>query len=61
MFVTGLGTTVPPYRYTQRDCWAAMQTAQQFLNSQIVHIESWRRCYVETMGSKSAFCPQIPG
>jgi polyketide synthase Type III len=30
MFVTGLGTAVPPYRYTQRECWAAMQAAQQF-------------------------------
>lgn len=30
MFVTGLGTAVPPYRYSQRDCWAAMQAAQQF-------------------------------
>lgn len=30
MFVAGLGTTVPPYRYTQRECWAAMQAAQQF-------------------------------
>lgn len=30
MFVAGLGTAVPPYRYTQRECWAAMQGAQQF-------------------------------
>lgn len=30
MFVTGLGTAVPPYRYSQRECWAAMQAAQQF-------------------------------
>ena len=30
MFVTGLGTAVPPSRYSQRECWAAMQAAQQF-------------------------------
>jgi len=27
MFVTGLGTAVPPDRYTQRECFEALQTA----------------------------------
>lgn len=25
MFFVGLGTAVPPHRYTQRECWAALQ------------------------------------
>lgn len=27
MFITGLGTAVPPQRYTQRDCWNAVQSS----------------------------------
>ena len=30
MFITGLGTAVPPHRYTQREIWAAFQAAPQF-------------------------------
>jgi predicted naringenin-chalcone synthase len=30
MFITGLGTAVPPQCYRQADCWAALQTAPQF-------------------------------
>lgn len=30
MFVTGLGTAVPPGRFTQAECWAALQAAPQF-------------------------------
>lgn len=30
MFVIGLGTAVPAWRYTQRDCWEALQAAPQF-------------------------------
>jgi predicted naringenin-chalcone synthase len=31
MFITGLGTAVPPHRYTQRDCWEALQASPVFL------------------------------
>jgi alkylresorcinol/alkylpyrone synthase len=30
MFITGLGTATPPQRYTQAECWASFQTAEQF-------------------------------
>ena len=30
MFITGLGTAVPAQRYTQRECWAALQKSAQF-------------------------------
>ena len=30
MFITGLGTSTPPKRYTQIECWEAAQTAAQF-------------------------------
>lgn len=30
MYLTGIGTAVPQHRYTQADCWAAMQRAPQF-------------------------------
>ena len=30
MFITGLGTALPPQRYTQAECWQALQTASQF-------------------------------
>jgi alkylresorcinol/alkylpyrone synthase len=35
MFITGLGTATPPKRYTQRECWEALQAAGEFsrLNS----------------------------
>lgn len=34
MFITGLGTAVPPRRYTQAECWDALQAAPQL--SQLV-------------------------
>jgi predicted naringenin-chalcone synthase len=30
MFVTGLGTAVPPDRYTQRECYDALQASRVF-------------------------------
>jgi alkylresorcinol/alkylpyrone synthase len=30
MFIIGLGTATPPRRYTQRECWEALQAAPQF-------------------------------
>lgn len=30
MFITGLGTATPPQRYTQLECWDALQAAPQF-------------------------------
>lgn len=30
MFITGLGTAVPPQRYTQTQCWDAIRAAPQF-------------------------------
>ncbi len=30
MFITALGTAVPPARYTQRECWDALRAAPQF-------------------------------
>ena len=30
MFLNGLGTAVPPHRFTQADCWAAIEKAPQF-------------------------------
>ncbi len=30
MFLTGLGTAVPPQRFTQAECWTALQRAPQF-------------------------------
>lgn len=30
MYLTGLGTAVPPQRFTQTECWAALQRAPQF-------------------------------
>jgi alkylresorcinol/alkylpyrone synthase len=30
MYLTGLGTAVPPRRFTQMECWAALQGASQF-------------------------------
>lgn len=29
MFLTGLATAVPPHRYTQAECWSALQQANQ--------------------------------
>ena len=29
MFIVGLGTAVPPQRYTQNECWSALQTQPQ--------------------------------
>lgn len=34
MFITGLGTAAPPNRYTQRECWQALQGSTQL--SQLV-------------------------
>ena len=31
MFLKGLATAVPPHRYTQRECWEALQGSPQFL------------------------------
>jgi predicted naringenin-chalcone synthase len=30
MYITGLGTAVPPQCYTQRECWEALQAAARF-------------------------------
>jgi len=30
MFITGLGVAVPPQRYSQADCWTALQASQAF-------------------------------
>ena len=30
MFITGLGTAIPPHRYTQVQCWEAFQRAEPF-------------------------------
>jgi alkylresorcinol/alkylpyrone synthase len=30
MFITGLGTATPPIRYTQGQCWDALQSSKQF-------------------------------
>ena len=30
MFIKGLGTAAPPHRYTQRDCWTALQASAPF-------------------------------
>jgi polyketide synthase Type III len=30
MHILGLGTATPPHRYTQAECWAAMQASPQF-------------------------------
>jgi alkylresorcinol/alkylpyrone synthase len=30
MFITALGTAVPPARYSQRDCWEALRVTPQF-------------------------------
>jgi len=30
MYLTGLGTAVPPQQFTQAECWAAMQAAPQY-------------------------------
>ena len=30
MYLTGLGTAVPPRRFTQKDCWSALQRAPAF-------------------------------
>jgi alkylresorcinol/alkylpyrone synthase len=30
MFITGLGTSVPPQRYSQRDCWEALLQSARF-------------------------------
>ena len=31
MYLSGLGTAVPPRRFTQAECWAALQLAPQYL------------------------------
>jgi predicted naringenin-chalcone synthase len=31
MFIAGLGTAVPPHRYTQAECWLAFQAAAPFV------------------------------
>src|SRR4051794_20791483 len=30
MFIAGLGTAAPSQRYTQRECWAALQSSPPF-------------------------------
>src|SRR3982751_1294282 len=30
MFITGLGTAAPPQRYTQAECWGALQESARF-------------------------------
>src|SRR5215472_12582495 len=30
MFITGLGTAAPPHRYTQAECWKALQESSRF-------------------------------
>ena len=30
MFITGIGTALPLQRYTQPECWKALQAASQF-------------------------------
>jgi alkylresorcinol/alkylpyrone synthase len=30
MFIKGLGTAAPPHRYTQTDCWRALESSPQF-------------------------------
>ena len=30
MFITGLGTAAPPHRYTQSECWEALQDSARF-------------------------------
>ena len=30
MFITGLGTAVPPQRHTQRACWDAIRVSPQY-------------------------------
>ncbi len=30
MFITGLGTAVPPQRHTQKECWDALRVSQQY-------------------------------
>jgi predicted naringenin-chalcone synthase len=30
MYILGLGTATPPYRYTQMECWAALQASSRF-------------------------------
>ncbi|HLP78676.1 MAG TPA: stilbene synthase, partial [Candidatus Paceibacterota bacterium] len=32
MFIIGLGTAAPPQRYTQAECWEALQASTQFAN-----------------------------
>ena len=32
MFITGLGTAAPPHRYTQVECWEAIQASSEFPN-----------------------------
>ncbi len=34
MFITGLGTSIPPHRYTQRECYEALQTSGLFATLQ---------------------------
>ena len=31
MFVNGLGTANPPYRYSKAECWEALKTSDWFL------------------------------
>src|ERR1700691_991397 len=30
MFITGLGTAAPPHRYTQMQCWEALEASKHF-------------------------------
>ena len=30
MFIVGIGVATPPQRFTQRECWDALQTSPQF-------------------------------
>jgi hypothetical protein len=30
MFITGVGTAAPAHRYSQGDCWEALQASKQF-------------------------------
>lgn len=34
MFISGLGTATPPWRYTQQECWDAVQLTPQFADLQ---------------------------
>ena len=71
MFLTGLGTAVPAQRFTQQDCWEAMQQAPQFSTllprSQILLRKIFsgdngiasRHLSVETLGEAFTLTPDV--